>query len=431
MPPPLHRLLTLPTYQIGSLLAEGWAAFRGEQAHMDVPPMEPSLRSVGEAVIDRSFSIGMNLLLGMPSASEMRRARREAIAARDIARAEGWIDDPRAFHGDPEPFAAEEVEAEPARAFVGTGVQHYVDLSVESGYAPPPALPGSERWLANAPNRRAHAYVLEHEEPGRPWLVCLHGFGMGTPIANFPGFNVQRLHAELGLNLLFPTLPLHGPRGESGVSGADLLSPDYVPMLHVFAQGVWDVRRWIGWLRNREGRAAKIGLYGVSLGGYTSALVGAFDGDLDCLVAGIPPTDFPNVARDNEPWAVRNADPGFHVDWQVIRELTHMVSPLAFEPKVPADRRFIYAGIADRVVRPDQARALWRHWDRPPIHWYPGGHVMAQFKESVYDFVEDALRRCELLPPRTTEKPRRAARSSSRSDSSSASAKRRRSGSRS
>src|ERR1035441_3662442 len=35
--------------------------------------------------------------------------------------------------------------------------------------------------------------------------------------------------------------------------------------------------------------------------------------------------------------------------------------------------RFLYAGIADRLVHPrDQVTRLWEHWGRPEIQWYHG-----------------------------------------------------------
>ena len=52
-------------------------------------------------------------------------------------------------------------------------------LSFESGYEPHLGEPGRERWLSYALNREAHAWVLRHARPGRPWLVCIHGYGMG------------------------------------------------------------------------------------------------------------------------------------------------------------------------------------------------------------------------------------------------------------
>jgi hypothetical protein len=264
----------------------------------------------------------------------------------------------------------------------------------------------------------------------------VHGFGMGTPATNFSGFRAAQLHRELGLNLMFPTLPLHGPRGIGRMSGSTLLSPDYTRMLHAFSQAVWDVRRCVRWA-NERGQGQPVALYGLSLGGYTSALVSALENDLACVIAGVPPTDFPNVARDNEPVLVKNSDPEHKIDWQVVRELSHVVSPLSLDPLVPRERRFIYAGIADRVVRPDQARALWRHWGRPSIHWYDGGHVMGQFNPTVYAFVREALERSGALPDlalfetSSSRFQRPAASKSSRKDSSRASRRRARSGTRS
>ena len=52
-----------------------------------------------------------------------------------------------------------------------------------------------------------------------------------------------------------------------------------------------------------------------------------------------------------------------------------VVSPLALEPQVPHDRRFIIAATADRLVPPDHPRDLWLHWDKPRIVWYQGSHL--------------------------------------------------------
>jgi hypothetical protein len=119
---------------------------------------------------------------------------------------------------------------------------------------------------------------------------------------------------------------------------------------------------------------------------------------LRCVIAGIPAVDFANLARDNEPWIMRRYDRDFALDWQLVRAITHVVSPLAFTPRIPREGRFIYAGVADRVARPDQARALWRHWDRPAIHWFQGGHILGLRDRGIPPFVERALRETELLP---------------------------------
>jgi len=164
----------------------------------------------------------------------------------------------------------------------------------------------------------------------------------------------------------------------------------------LFAQAVWDVRRALSWVRAQGGEP--LGLYGISLGGYVSALVSALEDDLRCVIAGIPAVDFACLARDNEPWIMRRYDRDFALDWQLVRAITHVVSPLAFTPKVPREARFIYAGVADRIARPDQARALWRHWDRPDIHWFQGGHILGLRDKGTAKFIEKALRDTDLLP---------------------------------
>ena len=51
------RLLALPGLQLGSFVAEGWAAWRGESPYAEVPAVEPSFRVIAEAVLDRSFTL--------------------------------------------------------------------------------------------------------------------------------------------------------------------------------------------------------------------------------------------------------------------------------------------------------------------------------------------------------------------------------------
>jgi hypothetical protein len=43
--------------------------------------------------------------------------------------------------------------------------------------------------------------------------------------------------------------------------------------------------------------------------------------------------------------------------------------------KVPFERRYIFAGLADRMSTFGQARNLWLHWGRPTLAAYAGGHV--------------------------------------------------------
>jgi pimeloyl-ACP methyl ester carboxylesterase len=384
------RLLALPGLGFGSFVLEGLAAARGASPYAEVPSVEPSLRVVAEAALDRSFSLGMNLLTGVPHPTTVRRAQAEAQGMARFASDSGFHENPASYHRSPE--APGEVTRRGSRVWAGPRPTAFETLSFTSGYTPHLGEPGGRRWMKHPTNHTVAAQLLEHEGEPRPWVVCVHGFGMGTPVPNFAAFRVDRLHRELGWNVVLPSLPLHGPRGNTRMSGGEVLSPDYLRLAHLFAQGVWDVRRILSWIRARGG--TRIVLYGLSLGGYVSALVSSLDDDLAGVVAGIPAVDFPNVARDNEPWVMRRYGSDAKIDWEEVRAATHAVSPLALHPRVPVERRYIFAGTADRVARPDQARALWRHWDRCEIHWFSGGHVAAQWNASVMPFVERALGEC-------------------------------------
>ena len=382
----LEQLLTVPAQHLGHLIAETWLALRRQSGYADVPPPELSLGLIGEALLDRTFTLMTSVMVGVPVPETVRRMVDDLQAAHAFYETSGWLADPAGYHQSPSPIV--DFERRSGWTFAGARRMKYEHLTLPSGWAPHEGEPGRERWLAHPLNGVSHVYVLEHEEP-RPWLVGVHGFAMGTPLVNFSSFPVRMLHEELGLNLAFPVLPLHGPRGTGSMSGGEVLSPDYLRMVHLFAQGAWDVRRTLSWIRERSDQP--IGLYGISLGGYVSALVAGFEAELACVIAGIPPVDFPSLANDTQPWVMRRYDHEFEVDWKLVRAVSHVVSPLAFPARVPRKRRFIYAGIADRVVKPYQPRALWRHWDEPEIHWFSGGHVLGIWNDSIRDFLVTAL----------------------------------------
>ncbi len=386
------QLSSIPTIEMGRLLGEVWNVAQRNSGLMPVRPNHLTYAGVAEAMLDHTFTLTMNALTGIPDREQMDRQRAEMRAVWGLLEEAGWLDDPASFHQDPPPVSDWTEDRESTRI---PSRFEFSRISFDSEYQPRAGMPGTDRWMERHANRTHHAYVLEHEDGGdRPWLVCIHGFGMGSPAVNFAGFGAQYLHHTLGLNLIFPTLPLHGLRSSTSVSGGDLLHPDYVGLLHSFTQAIWDIRRTIQWVR--AGGGEKIGLYGLSLGGCNSALVASLEKDLSCVIAGIPVVDFTRVARSNAPWVVDWYHSG-STDWNLMSSVMRVVSPLALEPRLERDRRFIFAGRADRVVPPDQARSLWTHWGQPDIHWYPGGHVFGFMTAEVRRFVEESLYQSDMV----------------------------------
>jgi hypothetical protein len=97
----------------------------------------------------------------------------------------------------------------------------------------------------------------------------------------------------------------------------------------------------------------------------------------------IPLTSLPDMMwhqGKDDPRLARAVEHGWNLG--ALREFFAVHSPLLRPPVVPPDRRLIIAALGDRICPPAHADALWRHWGRPRIHWYPGGHL-AQFRRRV------------------------------------------------
>ena len=360
------------------------------------PLAGPSAGLAMQVLVDEILISVMRNPALFPHGDDYERAGREISEAYEMWRAEGWLDDPYSFHRHP--AAPEEVSVKHERTFRRQWFEH---LSFASAYRPHEGEPGRDRWLSFAENRTAHAYVVRASDPGRPWLVCLHGFGMGVAAMDLPAFRADRMQRDLDVNLALVVLPMHGPRRTPGTSrGEGLMSINLVDSLHGLAQAAFDTRSVIRWIRGQQGdpahragpaATAKVGVYGLSLGGHVAALTAALEDDLSCVIAGVPVTDLPDLYRRHSPnhvrlRAYRSGALGTQAD-----AVHRVVSPLALEPRLPVQQRFIFAGAGDRMSTAGQARRLWEHWGRPEIAWYPGGHIGFFIAGAVQRFVTQAL----------------------------------------
>jgi hypothetical protein len=319
----------------------------------------------------------------VPTELEMQRIAGETREALAAMSRHGWLDDPRKFHETPE--APAEVTLERKR-FTRVRYDH---MTFESEYEPHPDLAGAERWRQMEANRTCHAYVLRHRgEERRPWLIHLHGFSMGVP-SDLEAFRSLHFHRELGFNVIHPVLPLHGPRRVGKRSGDAFITLDYLNNVHGMTQAVWDVRRCIAWAR-RHGATSVI-VHGVSLGAYTGALLSGLESDIDGIIAGVPAVDLASVMRQNVPKKAKAAVDAHGLLGDDADLIHRVVSPLAFECQVPHTRRFIYAGVADRMAKPEAAHRLWEHWGEPSICWYGGSHVGFALSREVRRYVADAV----------------------------------------
>lgn len=318
-----------------------------------------------------------------PRRADYKRVSAEVRVAQALFDDRGWLDDPRSYHRDPEPLVDVSFSSGWALG------QRYRRMSWDSGYHARPEEPGAQRWDAFERNHTASAWLLEHDDGPRPWVVCVHGFGTGAPFSDMITFRAQHLHHDLGWNVAAIVLPVHGSRSPSRMGGEHFLSFDMINSVHALAQSAWDVRRLLSWVRAQE--PTSLVLHGVSLGGYVTALTTCLDGDFDAVIAGIPICDFPALFAHQSPRHVRERAAEHQVLEGHAEVIHRVVSPLAMPSLVPVERRFIFAGLGDRMAIPAQTQALWQHWDHPTISWFPGNHVGYLWSKKVAGFVDGIL----------------------------------------
>lgn len=373
------RAATLP-----GVMGLRWAgrAITPQRDGMPAPKLSPLLAA--KVALDEVFfateAASSVLSLGR---REWSRVRREVEAADALFAKRGWLADPVAYHATP-PRVRDVTEHDER-----VGPWTFSHLRFESGYAPSPDEPGRDRFLSYEPNRTAHAYLMRHPGPPRPWVVCVPGYRMGRPAVDFTGFRASWLHKSLGLNVAVFVMPFHGPRTSGRRGGDGYLSGDFLDTIHAQAQAVWDLRRLVGRLRD-EGAPA-VGVYGVSLGGYTTALLSSLEPNLERAVLGIPAACFADLARAHVPPALMQAAEWLGFPLGQIEAVLRVVSPLAMPPRLAREHRYIYAGISDRLAPPHHAWDLWRHWERPRVVWYQGSHVSFLMEPTVRDLLREAL----------------------------------------
>lgn len=345
-----------------------------------MPAVRTSASVRAHIAVDDATLAAFRLLRRPPSESAWQEMLAEARAAQALFLDAGWVADPRSFHASSP--TADGFELRRGRI----GGREVERLTFASGWAPPVGAPARDRWLGWRANRTAHATVLRHRDGPRPWVVCLHGAGMGRD-GDLRMLRAPHLFEDLGCNVVLPILPLHGRRRHRPYAEAPFPSAHPVENVYGIAQAAHELRQILTWIRAQSPTA--LALQGVSLGGYVTALVAGLESALDCVIAIIPVTDFPTLFRSQTP-------PGLQARLAPMMEpattLHAVVSPLRFVPATPVGRRHLVGGLVDRFVDPvEQVAPLWRHWEQPSIRWYPGGHIGYVVRRDVRWFVDIAL----------------------------------------
>lgn len=367
---------------LASFIAGGWFQIRLRPALEGVPAPAPAPLYSARVALDDAFLGVMAAVTPSSEPAALRQAVEESDTAYQYYSDCGYLEDPASFHSRPPEITSADLQALRVRG------EDCEIMQFASEFEPAAGLPGRDRWLSYTENHTAHALLLRRDEPA-PWLVCVHGFGMGNLEKDFRTLRTAHIHHDAGVNVALFTLPVHGPRAPGGFNGEKFFGISALDFIHAETQAIWDLRRLIGWIRQQG--ATQVGVYGLSLGAYTSAVLSSIEDNLACVIAGVPPTDmvahreYLSSSQDRRLAAIAG------VDIERERAVYSVVAPLDLSPRVPHSGRFIFAATGDQFVPVEQVHALWQHWEQPRISWCTGGHVSALMQRAPRELIDEAL----------------------------------------
>jgi pimeloyl-ACP methyl ester carboxylesterase len=236
-------------------------------------------------------------------------------------------------------------------------------------------------------NRTCHARWFRHNQPGRPCVVLLHGYMGGSYAIEERIWPVKQLF-DAGLDVVLSVLPFHGPRRSEARGFLPPSFPSSDPRFTIegFRQLVFDHRALLDFLR-RSG-AASLGLMGMSLGGYSAALLATLDARLQFLLLFIPLASIEDFAHRHG--RLTGTPEQQRAQWQALRDAQWAVSPLARAPALPAERVVVLAGDSDLVTGRPHAEQLASHFGVEP-RFFPGGHLLHFGRERAFSALWELL----------------------------------------
>ncbi|QGJ70224.1 Abhydrolase domain-containing 18 [Planctomycetales bacterium 10988] len=209
----------------------------------------------------------------------------------------------------------------------------------------------------------------------RPGVIVLHILGGDFPLARaFCSYLAQR-----GVATLFVKMPYYGPRRDPNSRVRMIQEGDPEQTVRGMRQAVLDVRRAAGWLAAQpEVDAEQLGIMGISLGGIVSALTASVEPRFDkaaLLLAGGDfsqfPFDHPELAPLKKKWEAMGYD-----ETKLIR-LLKTVDPVTYAANLKGRKVIMLNARYDEIIPPPCTEALWQAAGKPPIEWWPTGHITA------------------------------------------------------
>jgi pimeloyl-ACP methyl ester carboxylesterase len=197
-----------------------------------------------------------------------------------------------------------------------------------------------------------------------------------------------------GYDVALFTLPFHGIRANPLRRGAPEF-PGADPRFsnEGFRQIIGDLQNFVHWLK-AEGHP-EVGVLGMSLGGYTAALLATVEPALSFCIPVIPLASLADFAR--EQGELSSAPEAEAAEHALLERIYRVVSPVARAPRIAPARTLVVAAKADRITPVTHARQLAAHFGSPLVSWH-GGHLLQLGRDACFRRVETLLRELRGKP---------------------------------
>jgi len=245
-------------------------------------------------------------------------------------------------------------------------------------------------YRSHEDNQTALLRTLNLRIKGKPMAILVNGFSSGHHLLERVAWPMREFR-RLGIGVSLFALPFHGPRGRS--FPPEWPQQDTKLTIEGFRQAIWDLQTAIRIMR--EGGASHVGVVGMSLGGYTAALLATATSDVDFVLSYIPIASLPEIM--NELGLIPGSGDVQKELYEGYRDLLVPITPEGREPMVESERIAIISGEFDRVATVQHGARLAAHFGTELLT-FPGAHMLQVWRARAFRKALEGFQEAGVLP---------------------------------
>jgi pimeloyl-ACP methyl ester carboxylesterase len=247
-------------------------------------------------------------------------------------------------------------------------------------------------YQSHVDNQTALLRTLNLRIKGKPMAILVNGFSSGHHLMERVAWPMREFFRQ-GVNVSLYALPFHGRRGHA--FPPEWPQQDTAFTIEGFRQAVWDLQ--IAIRAMRQAGASEVGVVGMSLGGYTAALLATVTEEINFMISFIPIASVPDVMNDND--LVPGSGSIQRTLFEGYREQLAPITPVCREPKIEPRRVAIISGAFDRLATPQHGERLASHFGTELIK-FPGAHLVQHRRAEGFRQALEQFRASGVLPRR-------------------------------